>query len=112
MTSMEPYDSDQALDSMLAAGEAEELERIRAGLNLDAGLAAIMENRLCQKSPHADTGDSGEPQILTEAAPYPESPRAGRPGSRSQHCVLFAVDVAGFNERRHDDGVQRSVRQA
>lgn len=38
-----------------------------------------------------------------------------RPGAvrhQSQHCVLFAVDVAGFTDRRRDDQAQLAVRAA
>jgi hypothetical protein len=65
--------SDQVLDSILAAGEAEELERIQAGLNLDAGLAAIMQGRSPNPMPATDIDDSGEPQILAQADSNPRS---------------------------------------
>jgi hypothetical protein len=62
--------TDQALDSILAAGEAEELERIQAGLNLDAGLAVI-------KAPATDTGparvaETHAPKVTRVANPEPE----------------------------------------
>ena len=53
------YDSDQALDLILAAGEAEELERVQAGLRLDAGLAAITRGDASEHSPCIDSDDSG-----------------------------------------------------
>jgi hypothetical protein len=66
--------SDEALDSILAAGEAEELERIQAGLNLDAGLAAIMRSGSQDRMSATNADDSGEPQILAEVASNPRTP--------------------------------------
>jgi class 3 adenylate cyclase len=66
--------SDQVLDSILAAGEAEELQRIQDGLNLDAGLAAIMQGGPHDPIPAADADDSGEPQILAEVVGNPRTP--------------------------------------
>jgi CRP-like cAMP-binding protein len=74
-------------------------------------LRAFVEDRLTAqdraslRSGTADRGDRdfGEPDYA-----------AGGPGSdrRSQHCVLFAVDIAGFTDSRRDDGVQLAVRKA
>jgi hypothetical protein len=66
--------SNQALDSILAAGEAEELERIQVGLNLDVGLAAIMRSGSQDQVSDTNADDSGEPQILAEVASNPRTP--------------------------------------
>lgn len=101
MTSADHYDSDQALDSILQAGEAEELNRIQTGLDLDTGLASISRPDSYERPPFADGEYSGEPHILTELSSHPESSlfRVGR----AQHCVLFAVDVAGFVDHRENN---------
>ncbi len=112
MTSAGHYDSDRALDSILAAGEAEELERIQAGLRLDTGLTAITQGNSPENPPRTDNDDSGEPQILPEPANNPTSPQMQPGGTREQHCVLFAVDVAGFTDHGRDDAVQLYMRQA
>jgi hypothetical protein len=35
-----------------------------------------------------------------------------RLGHRAQHCVIFAVDVAGFTDAKRDDEVQLAIREA
>jgi class 3 adenylate cyclase len=112
MTSTGHYDSDRALDAILAAGEAEELERIRAGLRLDTGLAAITHGSSAEHPPRPDADDSGEPQILPEPSPSRASPQARLDGTRRHDCVLFAVDVAGFTRHRRDDDIQLYMREA
>lgn len=94
-------DSDRALDYILEIGEAEELARIRTGLNLDAGLAAISPSGSGGRPPLTDRQDSGEPHILTERRKRRERSRILP--DRTEHCVLFAVDVIGFGDRRADD---------
>lgn len=42
----------------------------------------------------------------------PGPPEPAGPEHRSQHCLLFAVDVAGFTEPGRDDRVQLAVRGA
>jgi class 3 adenylate cyclase len=112
MTSTGHYDSDRALDFILAAGEAEELARIQAGLRLDAGLTAITQGSSPKNPPRTDNDDSGEPQILPEPANKPTSPQFRPGGTREQHCVLFAVDVAGFTDHERDAEVQQYMRRA
>lgn len=41
----------------------------------------------------------------------PERAEPAGQAHRSQHCLLFAVDVAGFTDRRRDDQVQLAVRR-
>jgi hypothetical protein len=112
MTSTGHYDSDRALDSILAAGEAEELGRIQAGLRPDAGLTAIRQGNSPKNPPRTDNDGSGEAQILPEPAGNPASPPVRPGGAREQHCVLFAVDVAGFTDHGRDDAVQQYLRRA
>src|SRR5947208_733089 len=104
------YDSDQALDLILAAGEAEELERVQAGLRLDAGLAAITRGDASEHSPCIDSDDSGEPSILSEAADSRASFQVSVDATNPKYCVLFAVDVAG--SARRDERAQLLMRQA
>jgi hypothetical protein len=112
MTSAGHYDSDRALDSILAAGEAEELERIQAGLRLDTGLTAITQGNPAKNPTRTGNDDSGEPQILPETANNPTSPQVRPGGIREQHCVLFAVDVAGFTDHGRGDEVQQYMRRS
>jgi len=111
MTFAGHYDSDRALDSILAAGEAEELQRMQAGLRLDTGLAAITQGNP-PKNPPRTADDSGEPQILPEPVNNPTSPQVRFGGTREQHCVLFAVDVAGFTNHGRDDDIQLYLRRS
>ncbi|HEU5160415.1 MAG TPA: hypothetical protein VFU43_25680 [Streptosporangiaceae bacterium] len=46
-----------------------------------------------------------------EGPPRPPVRRVSGP-HRAQHCVLFAVDVAGFTDKRRDDEVQLAIRAA
>jgi hypothetical protein len=112
MSSTGHYDSNRALDSILAAGETEELERIQAGLRLDTGLTAITHGHSPQHPAGTDADDSGEPQILPEPAHDPASPQMRPDGIHPQNCVLFAVDVAGFTSQQRDDHVQLYMRKA
>jgi len=112
MTSAGHYDSDRALDSILAVGETEELERIQAGLRLDTGLTAIMQGNSPKNHPRTANDDSGEPQILPDPANNPMSPQMRPGGTPGQHCVLFAVDVAGFTDHWRNDDVQLYMREA
>jgi hypothetical protein len=41
-----------------------------------------------------------------------EIERLGRLGRRAQHCVIFAVDIAGFTDAKRDDEIQLAVREA
>lgn len=112
MTSTGHYDSNRALDAILAAGEAEELERIQVGLRLDAGLTAITDGNSAEHQPRADADDSGEPQILPEPPHNPASSQVRPDGTRPHDCVLFAVDVAGFTSHQRDDEIQLYMRKA
>ncbi|REF00970.1 hypothetical protein [Thermomonospora umbrina] len=47
-----------------------------------------------------------------EGLPARSGGRQGAGGHRSQHCVLFAVDVAGFTDPARNDRVQLAVREA
>jgi hypothetical protein len=55
---------------------------------------------------------------LSRTGPPPESAANGQvavavpPIGRSQHCVLFAVDIAQFTDARRDDEVQLALREA
>jgi hypothetical protein len=101
--------------AQLTVGEAEEPERTTqagSGPNLDAGFTAITRSYLHQKSPSAGTDDSCEPQTLTEALAVWRSRPAEHMENRSRPRVLFAVDVVGFSEHRHDAGAKQSVRRA
>jgi len=95
-------DSDQALDLVLTAGEAEELDRIRTDLRLDAGLAAITRGDSHKRQPRTDAGDSGEPLILSEAANTSAAPEQSLDQAQPQYCVLLAVDIAGSAARSAD----------
>jgi class 3 adenylate cyclase len=112
MTSTGHYNSDRALDAILAAGEAEELERIRAGLRLDTGLTAITHGNSAEQPPHLSADDSGEPQILPEPPQNPASPQVSPDGTRQYDCVIFAVDVAGFTNHLRDDEIQHYMRES
>jgi len=112
MTSTEHYDNDQTLNMILAAGEVQEIGRIRTGLRLDAGLAAITQGNSRLQTPKVEAGDSGEPQILPESTPHPVSPLERLTRASSQHCVLFAVDVAGLFAPRRDTEMLLFVRKA
>lgn len=50
---------------------------------------------------HTDSGGSGHAAHSPDSAPR-----------RSQHCVLFAVDIAGFTDARRNDVVQLAMRDA
>jgi class 3 adenylate cyclase len=112
MTSTGHYNSDRALDAILKAGEAEELERIRAGLRLDTGLTAITHGNSAGHPPRPDADDSGEPQILPEPPHNPASSQVRPDGTRRNDCVLFAVDVAGFTSPHRDSDIQLYIREA
>jgi len=111
MTSTEHYDNDQALDSILAAGEAEEIGRIQTGLRIESGLAAITQSISRLQTPKAEAIDCGEPQILQKSTLNPRSAPEQARWAGAQHCVLFAVDVAGFSARYRDEEML-SVREA
>jgi hypothetical protein len=54
------------------------------------------------------TGPDREPEAADSAEPAVAMPPIGR----SQHCVLFAVDIAQFTDARRDDEVQLALRDA
>lgn len=59
---------------------------------------------------------AGGPIAVTIPAPWsdrPPMPVQGRPTpDRSQHCVLFAVDIAQFTDAGRDDEVRLALREA